>query len=76
MGFLFVVSCDTAKVVFVSDSVLPVLGHLQTEWLGCPLHDLVHPDDADKITEQLATHENAQTARVLDLKSECLGKSI
>ena len=28
-GFLFVVSCDTGRIIYVSDSLTPVLNHAQ-----------------------------------------------
>lgn len=31
-GFLFVVTCDTGRVIYVSDSVSPVLNHSQVFW--------------------------------------------
>ncbi|TSL82560.1 Aryl hydrocarbon receptor nuclear translocator [Bagarius yarrelli] len=36
-GFLFVVSCDSGRVVYVSDSVTPVLNQAQSDWLGSSL---------------------------------------
>ncbi|XP_010134786.1 PREDICTED: aryl hydrocarbon receptor nuclear translocator, partial [Buceros rhinoceros silvestris] len=45
-GFLFIVSCETGRVVYVSDSVTPVLNQPQSEWFG---------------REQLSTSENALT---------------
>ena len=48
-GFLFVVSCDTGRVIYVSDSITPVLNHAQSEWFGASLHDFVHPEDQEKV---------------------------
>ncbi|OXB72322.1 UNVERIFIED_CONTAM: hypothetical protein H355_015621 [Colinus virginianus] len=60
-GFLFIVSCETGRVVYVSDSVTPVLNQAQSEWFGSTLYDQVHPDDVGKLREQLSTSENALT---------------
>ncbi|XP_073495668.1 aryl hydrocarbon receptor nuclear translocator isoform X2 [Phyllobates terribilis] len=73
-GFLFVVSCETGRIVYVSDSVTPVLNQPQTEWFGGNLYDQVHPDDVDKLREQLSTAENAMTGRILDLKTGTVKK--
>ncbi|NXP78135.1 ARNT protein, partial [Ramphastos sulfuratus] len=62
-GFLFIVSCETGRVVYVSDSVTPVLNQPQSEWFGSTLYDQVHPDDVGKLREQLSTSENALTGR-------------
>lgn len=60
-GFLFIVSCESGRVVYVSDSVTPVLNQPQSEWFGSTLYDQVHPDDVDKLREQLSTSENTLT---------------
>ncbi|KAE8588060.1 hypothetical protein XENTR_v10022317 [Xenopus tropicalis] len=73
-GFLFVVSCETGRIVYVSDSVTPVLNQPQSEWFGSTLYDQVHPDDLDKLREQLSTAENAMTGRILDLKTGTVKK--
>lgn len=62
-GFLFVVAAETGRVIYVSDSVTPVLNHPQSEWLGSTLYDQVHPDDVDKLREQLSTSENSMTGK-------------
>ncbi|XP_065607655.1 LOW QUALITY PROTEIN: aryl hydrocarbon receptor nuclear translocator [Cyrtonyx montezumae] len=73
-GFLFIVSCETGRVVYVSDSVTPVLNQAQSEWFGSTLYDQVHPDDVGKLREQLSTSENALTGRILDLKTGTVKK--
>ncbi|XP_024123295.1 aryl hydrocarbon receptor nuclear translocator isoform X1 [Oryzias melastigma] len=73
-GFLFVVSCETGRIVYVSDSVTPVLNQLQSEWLGSSLYDQLHPDDTEKLREQLSTAENNNTGRMLDLKTGTVKK--
>ncbi|MEE6516948.1 hypothetical protein FKM82_026835, partial [Ascaphus truei] len=73
-GFLFVVSCETGRIVYVSDSVTPVLNQPQSQWFSSTLYDQVHPDDVDKLREQLSTSENAMTGRILDLKTGTVKK--
>ncbi|KAM7420899.1 hypothetical protein PAMA_015213 [Pampus argenteus] len=73
-GFLFVVSCETGRIVYVSDSVAPVLNQSQSEWLGSSLYDQLHPDDTEKLREQLSTAENNNTGRMLDLKTGTVKK--
>ncbi|XP_034948401.1 aryl hydrocarbon receptor nuclear translocator homolog isoform X3 [Chelonus insularis] len=68
-GFLFVVSCDTGRIIYVSDSVAPVLNYTQSEWYGSSLYSQVHPDDTEKVREQLSAAEPQQSGRILDLKS-------
>jgi aryl hydrocarbon receptor nuclear translocator len=91
-GFLFVIACDTGVVLYVADSIFPVLnmtqvghlwsaGHLsdidhQGEWLDRSIYELVHPDDVDKVRDQLSPNDvNASSLnRVLDLKSGTVKK--
>ncbi|XP_073702564.1 aryl hydrocarbon receptor nuclear translocator isoform X2 [Garra rufa] len=73
-GFLFVTSCETGRVVYVSDSVTPVLNQAQSDWLGSSLYDQLHPDDAEKLREQLSTSENSNSGRMLDMKSGTVKK--
>ncbi|XP_053183899.1 aryl hydrocarbon receptor nuclear translocator isoform X4 [Scomber japonicus] len=73
-GFLFVVSCETGRIVYVSDSLAPVLNQSQSEWLGSSLYDQLHPDDTEKLREQLSTAENNNTGRMLDLKTGTVKK--
>ncbi|KAJ8249322.1 hypothetical protein GJAV_G00233550 [Gymnothorax javanicus] len=73
-GFLFVVATETGRVIYVSDSVTPVLNQLQADWFGSTLYEQVHPDDVDKLREQLSTAENSMTGRILDLKTGTVKK--
>ncbi|XP_067305370.1 aryl hydrocarbon receptor nuclear translocator isoform X3 [Pseudorasbora parva] len=73
-GFLFVVSCETGRVVYVSDSVTPVLNQAQSDWLGSSLYDQLHPDDSEKLREQLSTSENNNSGRMLDMKTGTVKK--
>ena len=43
---------------------------LQSDWFGHSLYDVVHPDDTEKLREQLSTSESQNTGRILDLKSK------
>lgn len=36
------------------------------------MYDLVHPDDVEKVREQLSTTESQNTGRILDLKSKLI----
>lgn len=62
-GFLFVVAAETGRVIYVSDSLTPVLNQSQSEWFGSSLYEQVHPDDVDKLREQLSTSENSMTGK-------------
>ncbi|XP_050403551.1 aryl hydrocarbon receptor nuclear translocator homolog isoform X2 [Patella vulgata] len=73
-GFLFVVQCDTGRIIYVSDSVTPVLNQTQSDWFGNVLYELVHPDDIEKVREQLSTTESQNTGRILDLKTGTVKK--
>lgn len=75
-GFLFVVAAETGRVIYVSDSVTPVLNHPQSEWFGSTLFEQVHPDDVDKLREQLSTSENSMTGERQTLSTDgSLGNS-
>uniref|UniRef100_A0AAR5PWB5 Aryl hydrocarbon receptor nuclear translocator homolog n=1 Tax=Dendroctonus ponderosae TaxID=77166 RepID=A0AAR5PWB5_DENPD len=73
-GFLFVVTCDTGRIIYVSDSVAPVLNYSQSDWYGSCLYDNIHPEDVEKVREQLSTQEPQNTGRILDLKTGTVKK--
>nr|AWY10928.1 arntl [Tritonia tetraquetra] len=73
-GFLFVVQCDTGRIIYVSDSITPVLNQSQADLFGTTLYDIAHPDDVDKVREQLSTTESQNTGRILDLKTGTVKK--
>jgi len=73
-GFLFVVQCDTGRIIYVSDSIVPVLHQSQADWFGNCMYELVHTDDIDKVREQLSTTESQNTGRILDLKTGTVKK--
>lgn len=73
-GFLFVVSCDTGRVIYVSDSITPVLNHAQSDWFGASVYDYIHPEDQEKVREQLSSSDNQNNGRILDLKTGTVKK--
>ncbi|XP_065226744.1 aryl hydrocarbon receptor nuclear translocator homolog isoform X3 [Planococcus citri] len=73
-GFLFVVTCDTGRIIYVSDSIGPVLNHTQNDWFGTIIFDHLHPEDIEKVREQLSTQEPQNTGRILDLKTGTVKK--
>ena len=73
-GFLFVVSCSTGRVIYVSDSVTHVLNQSQAEFFNSCLYENVHPEDVEKVREQLSTDESPSSGRILDLKSGTVKK--
>ena len=50
--------------------ILLLLHIIQGDWFGHSLFDLIHPDDTEKLREQLSTSESQTTGRILDLKSK------
>ncbi|KAL7639556.1 UNVERIFIED_CONTAM: hypothetical protein RMT77_010057 [Armadillidium vulgare] len=73
-GFLFVVTCDSGRIIYSSDSVTPVLNQPQGEWFGSSIFDHVHPEDVEKVREQLSTQDPANQGRILDLKTGTVKK--
>jgi len=72
-GFLFVVACDSGRFHFVSDSVSPVLNHSQNDFYSSTIYKLLHPDDIEKVREQLST-QDSNSGRILDLKTGTVKK--
>uniref|UniRef100_A0A0A9Y6W6 Aryl hydrocarbon receptor nuclear translocator homolog n=1 Tax=Lygus hesperus TaxID=30085 RepID=A0A0A9Y6W6_LYGHE len=73
-GFLFVVSCDNGRVIYVSDSINPVLNHNQSDWFGSSIYEHLHPEDVEKVREQLTTQSPQSSGRILDLKTGTVKK--
>ncbi|XP_078484946.1 transcription factor protein [Ciona intestinalis] len=73
-GFLFVTACDSSQVVYVSDTVTAVLNQAHSDWNNHLLYDLVHPDDVEKVKEQLCISDTQNTGRILDLKTGTVKK--
>ena len=70
----FQAGCDTGRIIYVSDSVTPVLNYSQNEWYSGSLFDHIHPDDIEKVREQLSTQEPVNSGRILDLKTGTVKK--
>lgn len=47
---------------------------MQGDWYSSCLYDQVHPDDVEKVREQLSTQEPQNTGRILDLKTGTVKK--
>ncbi|PAV82812.1 hypothetical protein WR25_21984 [Diploscapter pachys] len=72
-GFLFVVCCQTSRIIYVADSIVPVLNMKPEDWLHRQMTDLVHPDDHEKLRDQLCGGEVA-ASKFLDLKTGAVKK--
>lgn len=53
-GFMMIISCLQARVIFISDAVQDVLNESPDSWIGACFYDLLHPKDIQKVKEQLA----------------------
>ncbi|KAG9509458.1 Aryl hydrocarbon receptor nuclear translocator-like protein, partial [Fragariocoptes setiger] len=73
-GFLFVVACDDGRIVYVSDSVTPVLNHSQSSLCNSSFYNWLHPEDIEKVREQLSTQDTSGSSRILDMKSGTVKK--
>ncbi|XP_064399542.1 protein cycle-like [Halichondria panicea] len=53
-GFMMIVECSQAKILYVSDTIDDVLQEKPDNWVGSCLYDMLHHKDIVKVRDQLA----------------------
>ncbi|CAF1384729.1 unnamed protein product [Rotaria sp. Silwood1] len=77
-AFLFALNCDNLRIIYVSDAIQNILSYTCQDWYSRYFYDFVHPDDVEKLREQLNLQpQDGNTngnGRVLDLKTGTIKK--
>ncbi|CAM4785272.1 unnamed protein product [Rotaria magnacalcarata] len=77
-AFLFALNCDNLRVMYVSDAIQHILSYTCQDWYSRYFYDFVHPDDVEKLREQLNLQAQDGSSnvngRVLDLKTGTIKK--
>ena len=60
----------TGRVLYVSHTVAPLLGHLQNNLIGRSLFELVHESDRGILENTLKTHFNSEVCFFLEISEE------
>ncbi|CAF1216726.1 unnamed protein product [Rotaria sordida] len=77
-AFLFALNCDNLRIIYVSDAIQHILSYTCQDWYSRYFYDFVHPDDVEKLREQLNLQPQEGNSngngRILDLKTGTIKK--
>ncbi|CAF3352959.1 unnamed protein product [Rotaria sp. Silwood1] len=79
-AFLFALNCDNLRVIYISDAIQHILSYTCHDWYSRFFYDFVHPDDVEKVREQLnlqpqdGSPNGNGNGRILDLKTGTVKK--
>lgn len=59
---------------FSTDKFTLLPSSFQNDWFGTSVYDHLHPEDIEKVREQLSTQESQNSGRILDLKTGTVKK--